>query len=205
MKNFIKKSGETLIEALVSIMVLIMAGGVASSMIIAAIQQSALSEDYLIAQNLAYEAVEAMEDVRDTNKMLYPGMEECWMNLSPDPTVTPDSCDLNPGLKNSSEGKFYTINYGNTGAIGEYNHWYLGNESDSIPIATKLYTEPATGRYTHNSDEGNIESKFSRYIKVTVVSTDNSQITFDVVVKWQRGGKETELLLSNMVLANAEK
>lgn len=195
MKKIIKKSGETLVEALVSIMVLMMAGSVASSVIISAIQQSALSEDYLIAQNLAYEAVEAIENIRDTNAMLYPGVKECWMNLSPAPDVYPGDCYLQPNIKAS---KFYTIDYGKKQDSDIYNHWYLGGESSSVPTTAQLYLKD--GRYTHYGDPTLTPTKFSRYIYVEEV--DDNQVIFNVTVSWQRGAKENSLVLGNVVLTN---
>jgi len=211
MKKILNKSGETLVEALVSITVLIMAGAVASSMIISSMQQMMLSEDYLIAQNLAYEGVEAIKDIRGTNAMLYPSKPECWMILSPDPS--PDFDCTNAGK--IAIGEAYTVNYGV--ADSGYNHWYLEKKGDAVggDIPTNiedflLYLVPDENggdfsRYLHIGAEEE-KSRFYRAISVKSVNGDiltgKKEIRFNVYVRWLRGAKENVFQFKDVALTN---
>lgn len=198
-----------MIEAIVSITVLMMAGSIASSMIISAIQQSALSEDYLIAQNLAMEAVEGIKNIRDTNSMLYPGYDECWMVLKPDPDplYAPDNCPQD----RVQADNWYIVNYEVDPGSG-YGRWLLKNtdDPDISPTAKakyQLYLEDdgIVKKYLHLDPvpPGVTGSKFYREIKFDeILSTDNSWVSFDVRVVWERGGRENVFLLSKVVLTN---
>lgn len=78
-----KVSGETLVEALISLTILGITGAVASALIIASVQNTISSSKYLIAQSLAVEGVEAVKNVVYTNIMLHPEDEEWWFNSQP--------------------------------------------------------------------------------------------------------------------------
>ncbi|MFA6992513.1 MAG: hypothetical protein WC269_04525 [Candidatus Gracilibacteria bacterium] len=208
MRNkLIKKSGETLIEAIVSITVLMMAGSIASSMIISAIQQSALSEDYLIAQNLAMEVVEGIKNIRDTNTMLYPDYPECWMVLDPNPDPLFD-CTINPQVE---QNRWYIVNY-EVNPSG-YGRWLLKNtaDPDTSPDEKAKYQlylkdDGTIKRYLHIDPPAPPEataSKFYREIKFDdTLPLPDSWVSFDVRVVWTRAGRENVFLLSKVVLTN---
>lgn len=77
------KLGLVLTEALVA-MATLTTGVIALSTIINnAISTLAVSRDYMIAQNLATEGIEAVKAVRDSNWLLFPTNKECWLYLDP--------------------------------------------------------------------------------------------------------------------------
>jgi len=78
------KKGESLVEVIIAIFVVALGSGVATSLIVSALQANEFSRDNLVALNLAVEGVEAIRAIRDANwvKFSYnkPG---CW-NMRPE-------------------------------------------------------------------------------------------------------------------------
>jgi len=66
------KKGETLIEVIAALTSLVLAGIAAMTLIISVMTSTAISKEYLIAQNLAREGIEGVTNIRDTNWLLYP-------------------------------------------------------------------------------------------------------------------------------------
>lgn len=78
------KKGESLVEVIIAIFVVALGSGVATSLIVSALQANQFSRDNLVALNLAVEGVEAIRAIRDADwvKFSYdkPG---CW-NMRPE-------------------------------------------------------------------------------------------------------------------------
>ncbi|MBU4124654.1 MAG: hypothetical protein KKI14_04290, partial [Nanoarchaeota archaeon] len=74
------KRGETLIEVIAALTCLVLAGLTAVTVAIQVMTTTATSKEYLIAQNLAREAIEGVVNIRDTNWLLFPiDKTNCWM------------------------------------------------------------------------------------------------------------------------------
>lgn len=86
MKNkFLKShSGETLIEVMIAISVLVLVMVPAAELNIKATRNNAYNRDHLVAENLATEGLEIMRGIRDTNLLRFIAKENlCW-NTKPD-------------------------------------------------------------------------------------------------------------------------
>ena len=68
---FKTKKGETLIEVITALTSLVIAGLAAVTVILAVMNTTAISKDYLIAQNLAREGLEGVINIRDTNWLIF--------------------------------------------------------------------------------------------------------------------------------------
>ncbi|MFO0781003.1 MAG: hypothetical protein U0519_03945 [Candidatus Gracilibacteria bacterium] len=78
------KKCESLVEVIMAIFVVAMGSGVATSLIVSALQSNAFSRDNLIALNLAVEGVEAMREIRDANWLRFSyDKTTCW-NMRPE-------------------------------------------------------------------------------------------------------------------------
>ena len=77
---FKTKKGETLIEVITALTSLVIAGLAAVTVILAVMNTTAISKDYLIAQNLASEGLEGVINIRDTNWLIFSSDKtNCWM------------------------------------------------------------------------------------------------------------------------------
>lgn len=103
MKKFkFSNSGETLIEVMIAISVLIIIMAPTSALNVQAIRNNAYNRDHLVAENLAAEGLEIMRGIRDTNLLRFISKETlCW-NTKPEYKET-DKCDKSENLiKNGS-------------------------------------------------------------------------------------------------------
>lgn len=81
----ITKKGETLVEVITALTSLVIAAVASVTIIMSTYHSSTISREYLIAQNLAREAIEGMTNIRDTNWLLYPSERElCWLTIDGD-------------------------------------------------------------------------------------------------------------------------
>ncbi|MBT3704376.1 hypothetical protein HOG17_01195 [Candidatus Peregrinibacteria bacterium] len=77
------KRGETLIEVMAALTCLVLAGMSAVTVALQVMSTTAVSKEYLIAQNLAREGIEAVVNIRDTNWLNHPAeKDECWMIMA---------------------------------------------------------------------------------------------------------------------------
>jgi hypothetical protein len=87
------KSGLILAEALVAVTTLLIATVVVTGIIKSSLEATSLSRSYLIAQNLATEAIEGVKSFRDTNWLKAPTAHpECWMVLDLAPNSEAADC-----------------------------------------------------------------------------------------------------------------
>ena len=71
-------------EALLAITLLVVASSVLGTILMNSTGSTSISKDYLIAQNLATEGVEAVKIIRDTNWLRKPNDKKYWLRLDPD-------------------------------------------------------------------------------------------------------------------------
>lgn len=90
--------GESLAEVIIAIFVVAMGSGVATSLIVNALQSNSFSRDNLIGLNLAVEGVEAIRTIRDTNWLRFSSdKNSCW-NISPGKGTDIDACVIPANL-----------------------------------------------------------------------------------------------------------
>lgn len=184
------KSGLVLTEALLAIAMLALGSLVLAQIIQNAVRTTALSKNYLIAQNLATEGMEAIKSVRDTNWLLQADAPECWLEM------IPDNDGVCPGAEVMAEG-------GNYRPYEEDGKWYMDNHvmgtldlEDGDDDEYQLYRDD--GRYSY--DVSGNPTIFYRGINVTTLFGDEYAV-FEVVVEWKEGqavrSLKRDLLLYN--------
>ncbi len=180
-------------EALLAVAMLMVSALVMSSIYQTALTSQALSRDYLIAQNLATEAMEAVKIVRSTNLMLNPTNSSCWLMRDPLVDVCPDVGF--PANRALSENSYATV-----WVDKEYwkldhrtGHLSLENSSDatnnSFKLEPQIIDQVFTG-YVHNPNY--TSSAFYRSLKlVDIWSAGGDELSafFEVTVQWKRGQK----------------
>lgn len=202
MKKILKTTGETLIEALISLTVLMVSGTAAAVLIISSLQTTALSKNYLVAQNLIIEAIEGLRNIRDTNWLTYPAYkDDCWLVISENVlSNTPNDCsgsslqgNTNYRLLKSDIGRFYLEYSGNDNDYGLYLEDHDA-DGDTIPdYFTYEHPDPAAAPPTD-------EPAFYRDIDIDTVAAD--QIIFTVTIRWFEGAKEINFESEPITLTN---
>lgn len=87
------RRGESIVEVIVAVFVVALGSGVATTLIVTALQSNSFSRDNLIGLNLAVEGIEAMRTIRDTNWLRFSSnKEDCW-NMMPDKGSDIDDCN----------------------------------------------------------------------------------------------------------------
>ncbi len=174
-----EKTGLILMEALLAIAVLVVASLVMTTVFQTAVMSQALSRDYLIAQNLATEAIEVVKAVRNTNWLKYPTAPQCWL------TRPELNCDPLDGEANAVEPKNYKFITDFNSSIkfddinGELN---LGD--NTLDTTYELVIVDGLYRHVEAPENG---SGFYRSIEFTQVSAVSA--TFEVKVQWMQGKK----------------
>lgn len=101
MLQFRKKCGESLVEVIIAIFVVSVGSGVATTLIVSALQANEFSRDNLIALNLAVEGLESMRGIRDANWLKFSyDKNGCW-NMRPDAL----KCEADKSIANGN----YTV------------------------------------------------------------------------------------------------
>lgn len=183
-------------EALVAIATLIVGTFALSTIVSNAVSATATSRDYLVAQNLITEAIEAVKNVRDSNWLIYPSRKECWLTLDPDiAAYALTECEKAPAV---SLGDFLAKQSGDS--------WLLEDSSSpkSLDLATNIAAESnpyalhiqVDGDFNEYvaSPSVNNPSGFYRSIKFTAINDPDSDdiddsAEFDVKVEWRDGAK----------------
>ena len=76
------KNGETIVEIMISLLIILLAIITAFQILSSALQQSSLTENRIIAINLAHEGMEAVRYIRDYNWLYYSSYKrKCWNYL----------------------------------------------------------------------------------------------------------------------------
>lgn len=83
MKILKNKAGVVLAESLMAVAMLSIAGVILAKIINNAAVATISSKNYLVAQNLATEAIEAVKHVRDSNWLIEPDDKDCWLRMDP--------------------------------------------------------------------------------------------------------------------------
>ncbi len=182
-----KNPGETIVEILISTVILTMVLGSAFVILNQATSVNTGVKNRVIALNIAREGFEGVRSVRDTNWLKYSGdRRKKWL--------CKDSMDSDPDLNKCANIEvtssdlitdgFYTIDFSPT-----HDRYFLVQESPGTEM--NLYSEikdfyhlyndvdPESGRFTHEKETDidsvsvdNIPSPFFRQIEVVVLNDD---------------------------------
>lgn len=188
----LNKKGETLIEVIAALTSLVLAGIAAMTLIISVMSSTAISKEYLIAQNLAREGIEGVTNIRDTNWLLFPSDKiKCWLDL--------DGVNCNEFIQTTG---YYRLSKNS-------NKFLLENKAVQAinDINYKLWLD-TNGLYTHTSSGATQPTPtFYRQITFGTVSPDTDlkeRVKVTVKVYWESKSKPTTYELSS-ILANYEK
>lgn len=196
------KKGETLLEILIALTVITMASAAAASAVMSAVQSVSMSRNYLIAQNLADEGIEAVKNVRDTNWMKYPTQKDCWLNLdqttcSTTSTLTDTAKGYAAAYDLASSRWILTaqtkLNSSPTLAGTDYNYSLKFNKGNKFCYATDGTGSNTSGgsgpcfMLTVASPDTSVPV-FYREIRVLSPPTGTS-VTIQITVKWYEGTK----------------
>lgn len=185
--------GVVLAEVLLAVALLAICSVVIGSIINSAMQMNIFSRNYLIAQNLATEAIEAVKNVRNTNWLKCPENKAKWLQIKPAAECDKVVVGINNYyiiMQDAVTGMWYLE--AKNQPPGELD---LTNKAESVNTKYLLYltTQDINNLqiYTHTST-GNGLSIFFREIKFQNYSDDKS--TFRVKVQWREGAKIRELI-----------
>lgn len=198
--------GSILAEALVAVTTLI-AGVVAVSTIINnAVSATAISKDYLVAENLVNEGAESIKIIRDTNIMKWPQfIDLCWLVKNP-------KANNLPGPNGAGCQQEWPIAGTNYLTRGDGGHWKLvpsGAREElnlgvnvnaqapyrlylkSFGISPNNYSE-----YLHDPNSS-VASKFYRSVQATSVQPGSAN--FEIKVQWLDGSKVREIIRNQII------
>lgn len=177
----INKKGETLIEVIAALTSLVLAGIAAMTLIISVMSSTAISKEYLIAQNLAREGIEGVTNIRDTNWLLYPSEKGTkWLKVDPTGFYILKKTDNKFSLENKEVRKINEADI--------YRLWLDGKNIYTHEPKIKADPQPFP--------------TFYRQITFKKITDDTIQVT--VKVYWESKSKPTTYELSS-ILANYEK
>lgn len=187
----INKKGETLIEVIAALTSLVLAGIAAMTLIISVMTSTAISKEYLIAQNLAREGIEGVTNIRDTNWLLFPSEKGAkWLDM-----------DGVAGGDKMTAGKFYKLEKGDTGEfkLADGGAEDIKNETYRLWVNKK-------NLYLHSQVDKIDPQPFPTFYRQITFSSMADQDTIKVTVKvyWESKSKPTTYELSS-ILANYEK
>ena len=152
--KFLKShSGETLLEVMVAVSVLVLIMLPVGELNIKAIRNNAFNRDHLVAENLAVEGFEIMRGIRDTNLLRFSTKEElCW-NTKPD-FKDMDKCG-EPGNKIEPGSYIIKENIGSpdVGLVLKAPDPLKDDFSPSDDSAYRLKLDSSTKIYSHDVGE----------------------------------------------------
>jgi len=192
MKKTKNIKGLVLAEALLAIAMLSISVVVTASIIQSALKATQLSKNYLIAQNLVTEGIEAVKGIRDTNWLQKPSDPGCWLRIE-----TVDSTPCIPAkYAKDEEAISYIANKEDNGL------WRLKDASKNLDLETQtenevfrlnygLVGDSSIKTFSHHSGDA---SSYYRSVKFTYISPVDA--TFDVKVQWKEGQKVRSVVRS---------
>lgn len=197
LKKLKNKAGLVLAEALLAIAMLTVGAIVTGTLINIAISTTILSKNYLLAQNMATEGIEAVKSIRNANWLNKPNSPDCWLTI--DASISEDVCTQAANKVAASE-KYRIV----PKADGT---WEMQSASANIDLDLKAYdpvmaqyrlywdTDPNKDyeRYVALEDYNSIptldqaETTFYRNVKFVAATAETA--TFEVNVQWKEGQK----------------
>jgi len=175
------KKGETLIEVIAALTSLVLAGIAAMTLVISVMTSTAISKEYLIAQNLAREGIEGVTNIRDTNWLLSPSEKATkWLEVDPADFYILEKTDDKFSLKNKGVSSV---------SDGNYQLWVNSKGIYSHDQADKVTPQP-------------VPTFYRRITFSNMADPDTIKVT--VKIYWENKSNPTTYELSS-ILANYEK
>ena len=204
--NSMIKKGETLIEVIAALSCIVLAGLAAVTVSIQVMSTTATSKEFLIAQNLAREAVEGVVNIRDTNWLLFPAnKDECWLIR--------DSSECNVA-KAVKENTSYILKRDAKGQniLEEKADMTLdipeGEQPDDDDLKFLLYVD-SNNIYTHEVPATKATPypfpDFYRMITFSKISADADTMQINVKVQWMHKGSMPKTYELSSVITNYAK
>lgn len=162
-KNLSVKSGFSLIEVLVTMLVLSFGLVGVSALMVSSIKSSQDARNQIIASELAQEGIELVKNLKDNNSTAF-------SSVNPD---IPSGSNYRIAI-NSSFADFQNSN--NVPAL-----------SKKLVIAGASPTMGATEGFYYHVTSPNIETKFARKVRIVNIA-DSGSITASVMVTWDGSG-----------------
>ena len=174
-----------LAEALVSVGILASGAIIVGVIVNIAVPTTALSRNYLMAQNLLNEEIEVLNVVVATNWMNFPDDRQCWLSL-----------DKNNCTTKVAKDESYIVQLDSGG-------WKLQPQADcGVSDITTKNTCSLSLKTTTFQDGSKMEryvpyepslkkSHFFRAIKAVEVNDDKA--AFEARIQWKEGSKEREI------------
>lgn len=197
--NLQKTRGETLIEVLVAIVILVVGVLAALRVISLASVQNSLTAQNVQAVNLAREGLEAVREIRDTNWLRFAGeRRDCWSALNNDCQISDDRNSIKKG--NYSIGFTSDYKWEMTQFIGKE----LNLNDGGLDADFRLKLE--NGLYNDDAHAAGKDTVFFRQIKWEYLNTDGttSDTTTDSArvtakVEWYDHGRIKNVTLSTVL------
>ena len=179
-------------EVMLAIVLLAISAVVVGGIISSSIKTAAFSRNFVIAQSLVSEGIEAVTNVRNTNWLQHPENHECWLIGSPSPSA---SCPASgPSSLSVTAGENYIVSFDEfTWSIAESASEMTFDPSDpeeayhlylDILGSTKFYNDSIA-----KSDAAE-PSLFYRHVIFDSIALDQSEAVVTVTVAWKEGAKE---------------
>ncbi|MFA4890902.1 MAG: hypothetical protein WC604_00920 [Candidatus Gracilibacteria bacterium] len=200
------KKGETLIEVIAALSCIVLAGLAAVTVSIQVMSTTATSKEFLIAQNLAREAIEGVVNIRDTNWLLFPtNKDECWL------IKDSSECNVSKAVKESTsyilgrETNGQNILREKTGVTLDIPE---GGQPDSADSKFLLYVD-SNNIYTHQIPATKASPypfpDFYRMITFSKIDADADTMQINVKVQWMHKGSIPKTYELSSVITNYAK
>ena len=206
MKNF-KKLGMVLTECLTAIALITVCIVILSGVITSSASSTAMSKDYVIAQNLANEATNAVEIVRNSNWLICSDKKNThWLVTDP---ITILKCPSNI-IKADTSSFYIPVFNTTTGAWSlqvatptdlDLSNTPIASSNSKYRLRLKDIGDGVT-MYIQNST-GGTDTKFYRRIKFTNIDPplplDATTAEFEVKVEWLDGAKVRKFISAGTI------
>lgn len=198
------KKGETLIEVIAALSCIVLAGLAAVTVSIQVMSTTATSKEFLIAQNLAREAIEGVVNIRDTNWLLFPtNKNDCWL------IKDSSGCDVSKAVKENTsyllgrDAKGQNMLREKTGMTLDIPE---GEQPDSADLLFLLYVD-SNNIYTHTNPAVKASPyPFPDFYRmITFEETDADTMQINVKVQWMHKGSMPKTYELSSVITNYEK
>ena len=212
-----KPKGETLIEVIVAIGVVGLGAITASGMIISSIRNTAVNKNYLLADNLAKEGIEAVKSIRDTNWLRFSyDTENCWDVLNDEEVIdTKGDCKKSTKINNTGTSKFYRVNMNPKNSTAPFKFKLEEPEEavDFLPAvnetaASYYLLEPDAKNlnlYRHTGNPEGVTSKGTSFYRAIGIKNESEDVNKTTrlrvasIVQWQEGGDFKEIVIDTLL------
>ncbi len=195
-KKILGIRAESLIETIVAVTVIAIGATAAGVMVRTSLVGVEISQDRMLALNLAREGIEAVRNIRDTNWLRYSGnADACWNTLEgTDITDCEDELiaeDYYAIMLDMETLEYYLTDVGYSDVMGTTEYMIYTCDIVGSTSTGTLYTTPS-------DDTDCIESNFQRMVDISYENSNLMSVT--VTVGWlDNGGTEKEVSLTEKI------